>query len=521
MNFDLIFQGGTVIDGSGYQPAFIADVGIIGERIIAIGDLSEAIESSRCRKVINATNRTVCPGFIDVHVHSEISLLGGRDQYAGIQQGVTTQMLAPDGFGWSGMKPETARQFWQYTQFAYGDLPAELQNLNWPHPEDYLALFGGRIPSNVCPQVPHCAVRLAVMGWENRSATTEELRQMKRLTQSWMETGAVGICLGLDYQPSANADFNELVTLCRVVQSYGGLYAAHVRYELFGRAKAWQETLKISQQAEIPVHISHERVDLITRNILEQVDEKNIDLTFESYLYPAGMTHLAMRLPMDLQTGSPTQMIDRLRQDSAKYRAIRYLETNLETERSIIGYTKSGRYIGLPLSLAAERAGQPVAEFAYNLVIEEEGIETLIMFWPISHDEAESVLDETAVHSRMMVASDGIYEIPHPHPRGYGCFAQFIRKFVRDRKLLTLEQAIWKMSGLPAQRFGLRDRGQIKEGLSADLVVFDPNNIADCSTWTNPIQPAVGVDYVLVNGQIVLAEGAITHQLPGQVVRRS
>ena len=521
MIFDLILQGGTIIDGTGHQPAFSADIGIIGEQIVAITDLSEHIRSNRYSQVIDATNQVICPGFIDVHVHSEISLLGGRDQYAGILQGVTTQLLAPDGFGWSGLKPKAARQFWHYTQFAYGELPAELQNLNWPHPEDYLDVFRGRIPANVCPQVPHCAVRLAVMGWENRPATVEELSRMERLTEIWMEVGAVGICLGLDYQPSANADINELVTLCRTVQSHGGIYAAHIRYELLGRTKAWQETIDISRQANIPVHISHERVDSTTRNILEQVDQESIDLTFESYLYPAGMTHLAMRLPMDLQIGTPAEMINRLRQDKAKDRAIRFLETNLETDRSIIGYTKSGKYVGLPLSLAAKDAGQSVAEFAYNLVVEEEGIETLIMFWPIPPNEAESVLNETAVHPRMMVASDGIYEIPHPHPRGYGCFAQFIRKFVRESKLLTLEQAIWKMSGFPAKRFGLKGRGEIKEGSSADLVVFDPTSIADRSTWADPIQPAIGLNYVLVNGEIVLAKGTITSHLPGRILRRS
>ncbi|MDP7281365.1 MAG: amidohydrolase family protein, partial [Candidatus Poribacteria bacterium] len=188
---------------------------------------------------------------------------------------------------------------------------------------------------------------------------------------------------------------------------------------------------------------------------------------------------------------------------------------------SIIGYTQSGRYIGMTLQEAAESVNQSIDEFAYNLVVEEEGVETLIMFWQIPEEKSERILNHTAVHPRMMIASDGVYEIPHPHPRGYGCFAQFGRKFVRERQLLSWEEAIWKMSGFPAERFGLKDRGQLKEGLAADIVVFDPETLADKSTWSDPLQPAVGVEHVLVNGQQVIADSAVTNQLPGRVLRRS
>lgn len=519
MDFDIIFQHGKVIDGTRNQLGFVADVGVVGDRIVAVGDLSQ----KKSQQVIDATDRIVCPGFIDVHVHSEISLLGGRDQHAGVIQGVTTQLLAPDGFGWVGLDLQTASQFWQYTKFAYADFPSELavEAFNWQTPEAYLEIFAGRTPTNVCPQVPHCTVRLAAMGWEDRPAAPDELKQMEQATRSWMEAGATGICLGLDYQPGANADLNELVTLCRLVQSYGGLYAAHIRYELLGRQAAWEETLEICRQAEIPVHISHERVDEVTQLVLEQVDREDLDLTFESYLYPAGMTHLAMRLPMDLQTGSPEEMIDKLKQPAAKQQAVQHLSTSLEKDRSIIGYTQSGRYIGMTLQEAAESVNQPIDEFAYNLVVEEEGVETLVMFWQIPEEKSELILNRTAVHPRMMIASDGVYEIPHPHPRGYGCFAQFGRKFVRERQLLSWEEAIWKMSGFPAERFGLKDRGQLKEGLAADIVVFDPETLADKSTWSDPLQPAVGVEHVLVNGQRVIADGAVTDQLPGRVLRRS
>ncbi|MBI4640554.1 MAG: D-aminoacylase [Candidatus Tectomicrobia bacterium] len=514
MQFDCVIHGGSVIDGTGRRAPFPADVGVIGDRIAAVGNLG----TDNAGLVIDAHGRAVSPGFIDVHVHSEMTLLGGRDQMAGIRQGITTQLLAPDGFGWAPLPPEKAREMWHYTQFAYG--PPKFP-INWPTIESYLSLFPGRSPANVYPQVPHCAVRLGVMGWDPRPPTDDELKAMENTTRAWMEAGAGVLCLGLDYQPSANTTFRELVALSKVAASYGGIYAAHIRYQILGREKAWEETMELARQSGIPVHISHERVDGITAPLLDRVDREGIDLTFESYLYPAGMTHIIMQLPMSVQIGSPEEVLEKMKDPQTRATSLPYLRRQLGTVgNQIVGYTNSSRFTGMTLAEAARSVNKPWEEFVYDLVLEEDGIEAFIVPWQTPAEENAETLNRTAVHPRMMIASDGVYDVPHPHPRSYGCFVQFLGRFVRERKLISLEEAVYKMSGFPAQRFGLKDRGRIAEELPADLVVFDPATVADRSTWQDPIQTAVGVEWVLVNGEVVIEQGTPTGRLPGRVLRR-
>ena len=513
MQFDYIIQGGIVVDGTGKRDPFPADVGIFQDEITAIGKLDDAQAS----RTIDARGKAISPGFIDVHVHSEIALLGGRDQMGSVRQGVTTQLSAPDGFGWAPLPPKQIQELWHYTQFAYGD--AEL-SFNWKRAEDYLSIFPGKIPANLYPQVPHCAVRLEAMGWDPRPATDVELARMEETTREWLEAGAGCLCLGLDYQPSANADLRELVALSKLASSYGAIYAAHIRYREIGRKRAWEETFELAKQSGIPVHISHERVDAESAELLERVDREDIDLTFESYLYPAGMTHLAMMLPLKFQVGSMEQRIETLHRPETREESLPHLRQSLGKDgNQIVGYTASGRYIGMTLAEAAASVNKSWEDFAYDLMIEENGVETFIFPWQTPREEFQTTLDETAVHPRMMIASDGVYNIPHPHPRGSGCFVQYLGRYVRERKLVSLEEAVYKMSGFPAERFGIKDRGRIAKGLAADLVVFDPDTVADRSTWNNPIEPPVGVDWVLVNGVPVVEEGGLTGALPGRVLR--
>lgn len=513
MRFDTIITGGNIVDGTGRREPFIADIGIQGDRIAAIGDLSAAETPRR----ISAEKQVVCPGFVDVHVHSEIALLGGRDQFAAVSQGVTTHLAAPDGFGWAPLPTKQAREMWHYTQFAYGDAEVPLE---WQTPDAYLEMFNGRIPANLYPQVPHCAVRLGAMGWDARPATADELKVMARTTREWLEAGACCLCLGLDYQPSANATLEELVYLSKIAASYDAIYAAHIRYRILGRKRAWEETIEIAKRAEIPVHISHERVDDEAAAVLAGIDKEQIDLTFESYLYPAGMTHLAMMLPMEYQSGAPAEMLAALETPEVREASLAYLRGELRDGSQIIGYNRSGRYIGMTLAEAAESEGKSYEAFAFDFIREEAAIETFVMPWATAPEENEQILNRTASHPRMMIASDGVYNIPHPHPRSYGCFVQYLGKFVRERQLVSLKEAIYKMSGFPAERFRLSDRGRIGQGLAADIVVFDPQTVADRSTWAEPVQSPVGVNWVFVNGVSVVEEGDVTGRLPGRVLRQ-
>ncbi len=513
MNFDLIIRNGLVVDGSGQREPFRADVGVKDEHIEAVDDLAQATADSE----IDASGRVVSPGFIDVHVHGEIALLGTPDQYGEVAQGVTTQLLAPDGFGWARLTGQLAREMWDYTLFAYGIVDVAPP---WESIEDYLALYERKTPSNVVSQVPHCVVRAEVMGWDARIATDDELRQMEVLTREWMEAGACALNLGLDYQPSANADFRELVALCKVAAEYDGIYAAHIRFQILGPEMAWRETFDLSRAADIPVHISHSRVDDLTGPLLEEVDKDDIDLTFESYMYAAGMTHMTMMLPMKYQHGSPEEVLERLRDPSVREASLPGLKERLGSANQICGLTRSGRHTGRRLGELSDEAGKPPEEFAYDLLLEEDGLQAFVFPWQVPEDEARAAIEATARHPRMMVASDGLYNIPHPHPRGTGCFARVLGEFVRDRGIMSLHDAVYRMSAFPADRFRIPDRGRIAKGLAADLVVFDPNTVAAQSTFEDPNQPPVGIDDVIVNGESVIAGGTPTGTMSGRVVRR-
>jgi N-acyl-D-amino-acid deacylase len=512
--FDRIIRGGTIVDGSGASTPFVADVGIRGERIAAIGDLP-----SRGVPTIDAQGCIVSPGFIDVHVHGELALLGGPDQYAALCQGITTLLSGPDGFGWAPLDRDRAEELYRYTRFVYGDVEPSFDTSSV---EGYLSSFEGRIPANLAPQIPHCALRVRAMGWATRPATACELEAMREGAVEWMDAGAVGLCIGLDYQPSVHASLDELVSLSRTVADRGGIYAAHIRKQALGTVGAWEETFEIARQAGIRVHVSHERVDDETASLLDRAAREGIDLSFDAYLYPAGMTHLAILLPLDVQAGNMEEMLDRMHSPHTRARSLPHLRSKLAGYGDpLIGYTKSGRFAGTLLSRVAYLARQSPEATLYDLILDEDGVEVAIMPWHSTPIETDAILRRTAVHPAWMAASDGVYNIPHPHPRGYGCFARVLRRFVRQEGALSLRQAIHRMSGFPAERFGLADRGRIATGMAADLVVLNAETVTDRATWADPRRPARGIEWVLVNGQPVIANGAPTGALPGRVVRRT
>lgn len=515
MSYDLILRGGVVVDGSGAGRHGPTDVGVSGGRITAIGDLS----GQTAARELDANGKIVSPGFIDVHIHSEIELLGGEHRYASLLQGVTTQLLTPDGFGWAPLTSQQATELWEATVAIYGPMSLEP---NWPTPQAFLALFDGATPANVFPQVPHTALRYRVMGWEPRPATDDELEGLRRLTREWMEAGATCLCLGLDYQPSAFADTRELIELSKVAREYNGIYTAHVRYNEIGRVAAFRETMRIGQEADIPVHISHEFATDETEPLFEEARQL-CDMTFESYMYPAGCTHLLNMLPIPLQGGGPPAVQERLRDPAARAAMRAALKLRLESDRaagarSIFANTHTGRYIGLSIFDAADQEGLDVADFAMK-VFDEEYPEGLMVYRRFATDEDErELVRRTLRHPMMMVASDGIYNGPHAHPRGYGCFARTLGLGVRELGAVSLEEAVYKMSGFPAERFRIKEHGLLREGFGADIVVFDAATVAARSTWEEPRLHPVGVEHVIVNGELVVSGGRPTGALPGRVL---
>lgn len=517
MDFDLLIRGGSVVDGSG-APAFVADVAVRGDRIAAIGALPDA----GAAVVIDATDRIVSPGFIDAHPHSETALRGNGDIWGSVLQGVTSHLTGPDGFGWAPLPPEKSAELWRSTAFAYGqpDLRPE-----WRTIEDYLGGFAGTIPINVVPMAPHQPIRFAVMGWDDRRPTPDEMDRMRALTRDWMEAGAVGLNTGLDYQPAANADTAELIELAKVAREYGGIYAAHIRYNAIGKPAAYRESIEIGRQADIPVRLSHESVDDETEPLLEEARRSGVDFGIDWYLYPAGSSHLLVWLPPEDQLGGFDATVQRLRDEPEHRRRIgAIIEEQIRAMsaaggREYFSDTRTGQHIGRSITEIANDRGTSVGETAVDLIIEESPDAILVFRRGISEEDFDALARRTLAHPAFMVASDGVYHGARPHPRGYGCFAQVLGTFVRERQLVTLERAVHLMSGLPAERFGVRDRGRVSEGLAADLVVFDPATIGSQATWEQPRGTAIGVNAVIVNGQVVARAGRPTAARPGTVIR--
>ncbi|MCA9858235.1 MAG: amidohydrolase family protein [Thermomicrobiales bacterium] len=518
MAFDTVIRHGTIVDGSG-AARYAADLAIDEGRIVAIGDLGE----ERGTVEIDAAGLIVSPGFIDVHIHSEVALIepATPNRYGSVRQGVTTQLLAPDGFGWTHLEGELFRQMWDYTRFATGD--AKLGG-PWPRAEDYLALFDGTTPANVVPEIPHLPIRLAAMGWDDRPATDAELDLMRELVREWLDAGAVAFNTGLDYQPTAFADTRELIELSKVVVEGGAIYAAHIRYNILGRDAAWRETFEISREAGIPVHISHENVDDISRPLLDEA-AGTIDVTFESYMYPAGCTHLAMTLPTWAQAGGTDGVYRRLQDPEIRKQLTEYLQESLTVGEGrpgklTIAANQSGSHIGRTVAEVAEEQGLPIGEAAMRMLIAEHPYALTIYHRRYGDDVARTIAKETFQHPAMMVASDGIYHGTFSHPRASGCFARAIRMGVRELQAVTLEEAIYKMSGFPATRFHVPHRGFIRTGYAADLVLFDEATIADGATWERPLESPTGIELVMVGGEPVVRRNVPTGALPGKVLRR-
>ena len=515
MNLDLLIRGGVVVDGTG-SPGVAADVGVRGDRIVAIGTLADASAA----RIVEAVNRVVCPGFIDVHVHSETALRGNGDIWGSVLQGVTSHLTGPDGFGWSPLPDAASADLWRSTAFAYGQ--ADLAP-HWTTIEEYFAGFLGSIPLNVVPMVPHQAVRFAVLAWDPRPADDGELDRMRAITRDWMEAGAVGFNTGLDYQPAASSDTRELVELARVVARYGGIYAAHIRYAGAGRANAYRESIEIGRQADIPIRVSHESVDDETEPLLEAARDAGVDFGIDWYVYPAGSSHLLVWLPPEDQIGGYDAVIERVRDPSQRRRIGDFLEARLrETNdaggREYFSDTHSGQHIGRSIGEIAAERGTSLGETAVDLIVEESPEALLVFKRPLTEEAFEALARRTLRRPEFMVSSDGIYHGARPHPRGYGTFARILGRYVRELGVLDLEDAVRRMSGLPAERFAIRDRGLVAEGLAADLVVFDPATVADRATWDEPRGTAVGIDAVIVNGQVVAEDGQATGSMPGRVV---
>jgi N-acyl-D-amino-acid deacylase len=516
---ELLIRGGRIIDGSG-NPWYRADLAVRNGRIAAVGKLEMAAE-----RVIDAEGLVVAPGFIDTHSHSDLMLLVEPDAEMKIMQGITTEIVGQDGLGEAPIRDDLIGDWRRYLSGLNGDPEIEW---DWRSFSEYLRrLEGARPAANVASLVGHGNLRLLSMGMENRRPTREELDEMRGLLEEALEEGALGLSTGLIYPPCSYSDLEELTSLCHIVKAQGGIFVSHIRNEGDWLLEALDEVITIGRRTGVPVHVSHlkasgERnwgrmVEALER--IESARAEGIDITFDQYPYTAGSTYLSSLLPGWAHEGGPSKMLERIRDEDSRRRIIEEMRSprGENWDGILISHVKTGKnrpLVGRRIGEAASEMGLSPQELVLKLVEEEENAASMILF-------SMSELDvETAMRSRLgMICTDGLM-LGTPHPRAYGSFPRVLGRYARHRGLLSLEEAVRKMTSLPAQRFGLMDRGLLRPGLAADITIFDPESVMDKATFEDPRRFPEGIEYVVVNGAIAVEDGVYKGVRAGRVLRR-
>lgn len=486
--YDLLVRGGSVIDGTG-APAQPADVAVRDGRIAAVGEASAS-----GGRVIEAKGLAVAPGFIDVHSHDDAAVIANPSVDFKVMQGVTTDIVGNCG---AGIAP-AGGEFQTYLQAGVSNVLGPMPQGSWQTFGEYMdAVEAARPALNVACLVPHGVLRFGALGLDTRAPQPAELAAMRERVREAMAAGAVGLSTGLIYPPGMFADTPELVELAKEASEAGGLYASHIRDEGPRLLDAVAEAIDIGRQAGLPVQISHHKAaggenwgrteDSV--RLIEQARVEGLDITFDAYPYTAASTIL----------GSLARSPEAWDPDSVIVASVR----------------QRREYEGKTISQIAEMLDLEPAEALARVLREER--DAVAIFFIMDEGDVRRVLK----HELCMIGSDGLpSDGGKPHPRLYGTFPRVLGRYARDEALLPLEEAVRKMTALPARRFRLERRGEVREGWAADLVVFDPRTVADIATYEEPRRYPRGIEYVIVNGEVVAEKGKQTQARPGRVLRR-
>ena len=488
--YDILIRGGTIIDGTG-APGYRGDLGVRDGRITAIATLD-----GPAKRVIDAAGKAVSPGFVDVHAHDDAAVLSTPMDFK-LMQGVTTDIVGNCGAGIAPALAGGARGL-PGVEIVLGPLP----EATWQTFGGYMEAVDAAHPAvNVACLIPHGIVRTRAVGMEARVPDERELAQMREDVAEGMAAGAVGLSTGLIYVPGAFAQTEEIIAIARAAAESGGIYVSHIRNESDRLLEAVDEAITIGREAGLPVQISHHKASdrpnwgKTSESIafIEKERAAGMDVTFDVYPYTAGSTILA---------------------------AARGVQAQIEPEMVMVASVREKReYEGKNLAQIAEMLGMDPADPAGVVarVLSDEPAAVAVFF---TMDEAD--VQRVVAHPLCMIGSDGIPSpTGKPHPRLYGTFPRVIAKYVREAKLFSLEEGIRKMSGLPARRFRLGERGELREGWAADIVVFDPATIADTATYEDPRRYPDGIDCVIVNGEVAGEAGKQTTARAGRVLRRA
>jgi len=527
--YDLLISGGVLYDGLG-NPGRRVDAAIKGDKIVLIG---EKIDRKSAKKVIDARGLAVSPGFVDAHTHTDIELIVNPKAESHIRQGITSEVSGNCGSSPFPIGEEIFEEEKTSMKERYG------LDLDWTD----IAGFLGRVEEkgmalNYATLVGQGAIRGAVVGFNDEPATEEQLAEMKRLVRENIKAGAVGLSSGLEYAPGSYATMEEIIELCKETAACGGIYATHIRDEGDGVLDAIDEAITTATKAKVSLQISHlktgypanwSKIDTVLTK-MEQAKAEGLDISADRYPYIAASTGLSLYFPLWARQGTTKDFVERLKDAELDDKIRGYCK---EQEQKLGGWDKvlissvftekNKKFEGKNILESAVESGRDTYDFIRDLLIDEENRVQMVTFMM-----CEENLKRILAHPLLMVGSDSSAVAPYgslgkgkPHRRLYGTFAQVLGKYAREEKIFDLPCAIQKITSMTAQKFGLRKRGRIGVGCFADIVVFDPEKITDSSTWANPHQYPKGINYVTVNGKVVISEGEHTGTLAGRLLKKA
>lgn len=523
--FDIIVKNGILLDGKDFNERK-ADIGVKGGKIAAIGS-----GLFGARQVIDASNKMVTPGFIDMHSHSGLAVFDDGRLEPKIRQGITTELVGVDGIAAAPVTDQRLAERKKYLVPMDGRIE---QEWSWrTFPEYLTALKSVPASTNFVSLIPHGAVRDVLFGSENRQFRLQEKKRMVELFEEGFREGAAGLSFGLIYYPGAFAGDEELRACAQLAAEYQKIIAVHVRNESWKIIESVKEMGDLALDTGARIHISHLKIigkdnfhlvdDLLA--VFDFYHQQGASLSFDQYPYLAGNTKMATLLPPWAHEEGSARLLQRLRDSVYRAELKRYMANgvtdwenlykNCGWENIYISSVTNGRnldILGLSVAEIADNTARDPFEIVFDLLVDEELDVGMIDFY--GSKEVASALMQSPYHT---LCTDGIFS-PHPHPRLYGAYPRFIGQYVRERGVLTLKQAVTNITTKPAELLGLKDRGRIAEGMQADLVVFDYQRIRDTSTYPNPVSFPVGIDWVIVNGQLAVNPGGEVLGLNGQVL---
>lgn len=516
--FDILIRNSTIIDGTG-NVGYRGSIAVAGDRLkILVGDTS----SVQATKVIDASYLVAAPGFIDPHTHSGLMGLAEPLNESKVAQGVTTEIVGLDGLGYAPLSKKNIQSMllWNSGLDGWPEL-----DYSWRTVGEYLQRFHHKTTGNIAALIPNGCLRLEAIGWDSRPATKAEIKKMQEIIRQGMAEGAVGLSSGLQYPPSMWANTDELVELCKTVAECGGVYVTHARVDLGdGIFDGFREALATGIRSGCPVHISHYFATIPlrgqTQRMMKFVDNartQGVDLTFDAYPYEAGSTTLLIAIPEWAHEGGPRRLLKRLQNkaDREKMRG-QAPKTLGQVDGMVISAVRTAKNKwceGMTFGAVAKKLNKDPWDTICDLLIEEE---LQVAFYTFGGDMNDVKVMIT--HPAHMFCSDALRIGGMPNPRTYGTFPRVLGYIVRDEKIMPLEQAIRKMTSFPAQRFGIADRGILRDGMKADIVLFDPLTVSGPASYPQPKRAPVGIDYIIINGQIVIEKGLHTGVLPGEAI---